>query len=217
MQNCTYLSFNTKDDLWQTASNNTTKSKVTKDKQTVSLYIILLNSPDRNISVQAYKNATMKTPDNNTCCPKFNPDLWEDKVFRWDQKPFIKAKVRTLFYIPLNFGPVMRKLDKKIQYADGEIVDNLCLSYHHSMWTMDVLLAVDKPIKDEDNVILDGEFFSKVYEGEYSESRIWSRDFKDEVNRRGMKVSKMYLWYTACPKCARKYGHNYVAIIGRID
>jgi hypothetical protein len=27
----------------------------------------------------------------------------------------------------------------------------------------------------------------------------------------------MYMWYTTCPKCAKKYGKNYVTIIAQID
>ena len=25
-----------------------------------------------------------------------------------------------------------------------------------------------------------------------------------------------YMWYTTCPKCAKKYGKNYVVILGQI-
>ncbi|MCK7469725.1 MAG: 60S ribosomal export protein NMD3 [Desulfomicrobium escambiense] len=25
------------------------------------------------------------------------------------------------------------------------------------------------------------------------------------------------MWYTTCPKCAKKYGKNYVAIVGAIE
>lgn len=26
----------------------------------------------------------------------------------------------------------------------------------------------------------------------------------------------MYLWYITCPKCAKKYGTNYVVMVGRV-
>ncbi|HZH72463.1 MAG TPA: hydrolase [Mariniphaga sp.] len=25
------------------------------------------------------------------------------------------------------------------------------------------------------------------------------------------------MWYTTCPKCAKKYGRNFVVIVGKVD
>ena len=76
------------------------------------------------------------------CCPEFNSELWDGKVFEWNDKKFIKDRVLTFFYIPINFGSVMKRLDE-------------------------------------------------------------------------LDINKWYMWYTTCTKCAKKYGKNYVAIIGR--
>jgi hypothetical protein len=32
-----------------------------------------------------------------------------------------------------------------------------------------------------------------------------------------MELKKWYMWYTTCPKCAKKYGKNYVAILAETD
>ncbi|MEI8048124.1 MAG: hydrolase [Bacteroidota bacterium] len=37
------------------------------------------------------------------------------------------------------------------------------------------------------------------------------------VKSKGQNVKKMYMWYTTCPKCAKKYGRNYVAIVSQIE
>ena len=38
------------------------------------------------------------------CCPKFNPEPWDGKTLEWKDKLFIKDKVFTFFYMPVNFG-----------------------------------------------------------------------------------------------------------------
>jgi len=30
-----------------------------------------------------------------------------------------------------------------------------------------------------------------------------------------MKIEKMYMWYTTCPECAKKYGKNYIVKIAK--
>ena len=157
----------------------------------------------------------MKDNTSQECCPKFDPNLWDDKLFDWQDKKFIKAKIFTLFFMPINFGSVMKKLDKKISEAGGKIVDNLCLSDHTSKFNMDVYLCVDKEIPDCENVTLSGKFYSKVYEGDFKQTGEWCKDFEKSAGEKGLKIDKMYMWYTTCPKCAKKYGKNYVAVIAK--
>ena len=150
------------------------------------------------------------------CCPKFDSVPWDDKIFEWDNKRFIKDKVFTLFYMPMNFGSVMKRLDEKIRQAGAVILDGMWLSDHNSKWNMDLYLAVDKEIPNSDNTMLSGKFFSKVYEGSFKETGKWRKDFGDLAKSKGLDVKKYYMWYTTCPKCAKKYGKNYVVIVGKI-
>lgn len=83
------------------------------------------------------------------CCPEFDPVPWDDKIIEWKDKRFIKGRVRTLFYIPVNFGGAMRKLMKKIEGAGAANPDHLALSDHVSPWKMDVYVAVDREIPGE--------------------------------------------------------------------
>ena len=80
---------------------------------------------------------------------------------------------------------------------------------------MDVYLAVDKEIPNAKNTTIAGKFFSKVYEGPYKDTGKWSKDFENIARSKDLDINKWYMWYTTCPKCAKKYGKNYVAIIGR--
>ncbi|OYT34276.1 MAG: hypothetical protein B6U87_02320 [Candidatus Aenigmarchaeota archaeon ex4484_52] len=57
------------------------------------------------------------------CCPKFNPKSWNGKILKWKNKKFIKDKVFAIFYMPVNFSSVIKKLMKKIDSANNKCVD----------------------------------------------------------------------------------------------
>ncbi|MCM2325126.1 MAG: hypothetical protein NDI94_01565 [Candidatus Woesearchaeota archaeon] len=155
--------------------------------------------------------------DEDECCPKFDKKPWDGKILEWKNKRFIKDKVFTIFYMPMNFGSVMKRLDKKVKKAGAKMPDSLCLSEHTSKWNMDLYMAVDKEIPDVENVVLGGKFLSKVYEGPYNDTGRWCDDFKSYVRKKGYEIKKQYIWYTTCPNCAKKYGKNYIAIIAEVE
>ncbi len=154
--------------------------------------------------------------DKDECCPKFDPAPWDGKLFEWNQKKFVKDHVTTFFFIPLNFGVVMRRLDEILRQSSASSPDCVCLSEHTSKWNMDVYLAVDKEIPGAENLTLNGKFLSKVYEGQFQETERWCKDFEQFAAEKNVKIAKWYMWYTTCPKCAKKYGKNYVVIIAAV-
>lgn len=159
----------------------------------------------------------MESTNNiNECCPELNVALWDDKTIEWNQKKFMKSKVCTLFYMPMNFGGVMTKAVNKVSASQAEFEEGLCLSEHTSMWNMNVYLAVNKEIADVENTEISGKFYCKVYEGPYNNTGKWIKDFEKISSEKGLNISKTYFWYTTCPKCAKKYGKNYVVILGKM-
>ena len=114
-----------------------------------------------------------KSDANSTCCPEFDPTKWDDKTFEWDNKKFIKDKVCSILYIPVNFGKVMASLNDKVEKAGATMPDCLCLSNHTSSWKMDIYLAVDKEISGAENTTLSGKFYCKTYEGSFKETGKW--------------------------------------------
>ena len=154
---------------------------------------------------------------NKECCPQFNPELWDGKIIEWNDKKFIKDHVCTFFYMPCNFGKVMKRMNEKITNAKTEIPEWLCLSDHTSKWNMDIFLAVDKVVPNADNITLSGKYLCKVYEGSFNDTGKWCKDFETFAKLKGLSVKKMYMWYTTCPKCAKKYGKNYVVIVSLVD
>ena len=151
------------------------------------------------------------------CCPKFDPTPWEGKILTWKNKKFIKDKVFTVFYMPVNFDPIMKRLNRKIEKVNEKMSEIVCLSEHTSKWNMDLYLAVDKEIPDAENVTLSGKFLTKVYEGNFQETGVWCQDFEKYAEEKRLKVKKMYMWYTTCPKCAKIYGKNYTVIVAEIE
>jgi hypothetical protein len=156
------------------------------------------------------------TDNEKECCPRFYPEKWDDKIIQWDNKKFIKENIKTFFYMPLNFGRVMKRLDKKLSEANTTILDGICLSDHTSRWNMDLYVAVDKDLPGYDSSAFSGNFFSKVYEGPFQDTGKWGKDFEAQAKLKGFTIKKWYMWYTTCPKCAKKYGKNYVAIISQV-
>jgi hypothetical protein len=159
---------------------------------------------------------TQQSNEKDICCPEFDPISWNEKVFEWKDKKFIKDSVLTIFYMPVNFGGVMRKPDKKVREANAEISDGMGLSDHTSKWNMDMYLAVNKEIPNAKNTPMSGTFVSKVYEGPFSDTGKWQKDFKAWCSSQRHKTGKIYMWYTTCPKCAKKNGKNYVVILAEI-
>ena len=155
--------------------------------------------------------------EKDFCCPEFNPSPWDEKVFLWENKKFIKDSVFTLYYMPVNFGRVITKMYKKIKEAQATAPDWICLSDHTSPWNMDLYLAVDKMIPNAKNLSLSGTFITKVYEGPYRETGKWCKNFESWCTEKGYKLLKTYMWYTTCPKCAKKYGKNYVVFVAEIE
>ena len=160
----------------------------------------------------------METTNSETgCCPKFNPEPFDNKIFEWNQKTFVKGSVNTFFFMPLNFGKVMTRMVTQIEASGATMPDGMGLSDHTSRWKMDIYVAVDKEIAGMDNVKLSGKFLSRVYEGNYNKTGVWCEDFKQAAGKQGLSIKKWYMWYNYCPKCAKHYGKNYVTIICEVE
>jgi hypothetical protein len=150
------------------------------------------------------------------CCPKFNPKPWDNQTIIWLDKKFVRDSVRSLFHIPLNFGSVVIRNMKKIDFAGAVNAENLMLSDEKSLWGSDVYIAVNKEIPGAKNEKISGTFLTKVFEGPYRDAGKWAKEMDGYVKSKGKEIKKMYFWYTTCPKCAKIYGKNYVVIFAQI-
>ena len=150
------------------------------------------------------------------CCPIFNPDHWEDKEVSWDHKKFLKAGVRKLFHMPLNYGSVMTRSVAMIAAAEATTIKTIVLTDEVSPWHSDVYISVGKDVPSAEVVGISGTFLTKVFEGPYKDMGKWIKEMQVYVASKNEKPKKMYFFYTTCPKCAEVYGKNYVVILAQI-
>lgn len=158
---------------------------------------------------------TIKNED--ICCPEFHPEKWEKQNLHWENKRFVKDRVRTFFHMPLGFGRTMKRVLGRMEASNVNSPDWLCLCDHTSRWNMDVYVETDGKVANAENVEMSGDFYSRVYEGPYKNTGQWCEDYENDVYLQEKAVEKMYMWYAYCPNCAKKYGNNYVAIIGKLE
>jgi len=107
-------------------------------------------------------------------------------------KNFIKDRICTFFYMPFNFGTVMRRIQARVEKTSSTIPDWLCLSNRTSRWNIDIYLAVDKEIPGADNCQMSGSYYSRVYEGNFRKTGKWSSDFVEKAEAKGLKPGKLY-------------------------
>lgn len=153
---------------------------------------------------------------SDTCCPQFNPEPWNEKTHTWENRRFVKDRVRSLLHIPLNFGAVMVRNMEAIKAANATLENGVVLSDENSLWGADVYIEVAKDVPNANMSTISGTFFSKVFEGPYQNMRKWIEEMKAFVTAQSKSFSKLYFYYTTCPKCAKKYGKNYVVILVQI-
>ena len=159
---------------------------------------------------------TQNETSETGCCPRFNPEAWEEKEITWTEKLFVKDKVRSFLHIPLNFGQVMVKNMAKIQEAGASAKETIVLSGEESMWGSDIYIAVEKDFPGSNVAKISGTFLTKVFEGPYKDMGKWIRDMNSYVASKGKTTKKMFFYYTTCPKCAKVYGKNYVVILAEV-
>jgi len=158
----------------------------------------------------------MSKANPDECCPRFNPEPWDGKELEWKEKRFVKDRVRSFLHIPLNFGAVMKRNMGKIETADASPETQVVLSDENSLWGADVYIEVTKDIPGANMASISGMFLCKVFEGPYQNMRKWIEEMKAFVKSKGKSFQKLYFYYTTCPKCAKKYGKNYVAILAQV-
>ena len=151
---------------------------------------------------------------NSECCPKFDPRPWDEKTHTWKDKPFIRETLPQLFHMPLPWmvGRMINRMWKKAQDAGAapDMKDFLWLAYDPSPWKSEHYIHVTKEVPNAENASITGTFVSKVFDGPYNAVPKWVKEMDEYLAREGKKPKKYYFYFTTCPRCAKKYGHNYV-------
>jgi len=176
----------------------------------------MLNSALKKKAKEIIVMDTLYEQSETGCCPRFDPEPWHEKEITWQDKLFIKDRVRSFFHIPLNFGQVIVKNMEKITAADALTPQPLMLSDDKSLWRTDVYIAVSKEVPGAEMESVSGTFLTKVFEGAYRDAAKWVKEMKAYVEAKGRKTEKLYFFYTTCPKCAKVYGKNYTVLLAKV-
>lgn len=162
----------------------------------------------------------MKDESTKECCPRFEPAPWEGKEHVWQGKTFIRKDIRQFFHMPLpwNMKRVINKMWDTVQGADAapKNEDFLLLAYDPSPWRSELYMSVTKEIPGSRNVKISGTFITRVFDGPYNAVPEWIKDMDEYLESKNERSLKYYIHYTTCPKCAKKYGHNYAILFAQI-
>ena len=152
------------------------------------------------------------------CCPRFDPTGWDGLEVEFHERPFVRATTVNFMHVPLNMGSMIKRTWKKIQDAGAAPEDEwLLLSTDPSPWRGEHYFAVTKEVPNAQMVKLTGRYLTKVFEGPYSKVRCWVKEMNEFVQSRDQNIKKMLFYYTTCPKCAKKYGKNYVVLLAQVE
>jgi len=153
------------------------------------------------------------------CCSEFNPNVWNEKVQVWQDKAFVRETIPQFLHMPLpgTYGKAVTKMMTAIEsaHAKPEEPDYLTLAEDPSPWKSNLYISTTGPVEGLENVPLSGTFHSKVFEGPYQDVPKYMREMENYVTSKGGRAENYFFYYTYCPKCAKKYGHNYIVVFAR--
>lgn len=155
------------------------------------------------------------------CCPEFHPEKWDEKTFIWSKKKFIKESIPTFLHIP--FPPMiwskiwkMSKLTEKSKKMEPNREDTLVLFNDPSPFKSEIYLSVTWKVSKAKNVNLSWKFMSKVFDGAYNDVPKFIKQMNDFLTKKGKILKNYYIHYAYCPKCSKKFKHNYMILFAQI-
>lgn len=155
------------------------------------------------------------------CCPPFNVEKWDNKTFEWQNKSFIKERMCTFFHIPFP-STIGKKATKMFMMADSQgkteaDKESILLLFHDpSAFRSEMYLSVATSVEGAENVIISGTFASRVFSGPFSAVPKFIKQMKTELKSSNQAAVDFYVHYAYCPKCAKKYGNNYMILFAKL-
>jgi hypothetical protein len=159
-------------------------------------------------------------PEEKQCCARFDPEPWQNITHQWKEKPFLMDSVPQFLHMPLP-GVYRRALTRMWERAKKlgvapEIKDFLLLAYDPSPWKSELYVALTKHVPEPDVVGLSGTYVSMVFDGPFSEVPKYMKQMEGSLQATGKKSKKYFFYFTTCPKCAKKFGHNYIVALAQV-
>ena len=164
------------------------------------------------------KTKTISTEkETQECCAPFDVAKWHNIRHEWHNKLFLKDSLPEILHIPLP-GTYRKTISRMWKIASDagaapDPKDFLLLAHDPSAFKAELYMSVTKDIKDHDVVKFNGSFLSLVYEGSYRDVHKFLRKTDKFLSANGLAPKKYYIYFPYCPKCAEKYGHNYMVVV----
>jgi hypothetical protein len=158
--------------------------------------------------------------NEEVCCAKFDPTPWHHTEFEWHDKLFLKTSIPEIMHIPLpgSYDKAIKKMWKTAEdaHAAPRPEEFLLLAHDLSSFKGELYMSITKDIPGADVVKLSGKYVSKVFDGGYNHVPQYISEMNGYLASMGKKAKKFYFYFTTCPKCAKKYGHNYIVALAQI-
>jgi hypothetical protein len=155
------------------------------------------------------------------CCPRFHPKKWDGKTFHWRSKSFLKTTIPTFFHIP--FPPMigwrltkMCKLAEESKKVSSNKENVLVLFTDPTPFRSEIYLSVTGKVSGGKMAHISGKFFAKVFEGGYNSIPKHIKTMNELLAKKKKKAKNYYIHYAYCPKCAKKYSHNYMVVFAEL-
>jgi hypothetical protein len=113
----------------------------------------------------------------------------------------------------------MMGLATKANKLDSKKDEVLVLFQDPSAFKSNIYISVTGEVPEANNVKISGTFMAKVYDGPYKAIPKFIKDMNSYLAKEGKKVPKndeYYIHYAYCPKCEKKYGHNYMIFFAKV-
>ncbi len=156
------------------------------------------------------------------CCPRFNPRKWNGKTFVWKDKPFVVESIPTLFHIP--FPPMIgSRITKMMNLITGakkmgsKMDEVLVLFRDPSAFRSEIYISVTDKVAGANNAKISGTFVAKVFAGAYNSIPKFIKQMNEYLAKKGKKAKDFYVHYAYCPKCAQKFGDNYMILFAKVN
>jgi hypothetical protein len=90
------------------------------------------------------------------------------------------------------------------------------LVYDVSPWKCEFYMPVTKAVPGADNVGLSGTYYTKVFDGPFSQVPQYINEMDILLAQKDMLAKRYYFYSAACPICERKYVANSIVAFAQI-
>ena len=97
-----------------------------------------------------------------------------------------------------------------------DISDALVLFHDPSPFRSEIYYSVAQEVSGANNTSLSGTYFAGVFEGPYNSVPKHMKAMDKHLASQNLKAKDYYVHYAYCPKCARKFGHNYMILFAEV-